>query len=76
MINGIESLEVQHNDESKATIVEITKHDIRDVKQFRHRTVRSTKIRLTEGKDIKIWDKDIKLWEANILEQLWEKKEE
>ena len=54
MIDGIESLcEVQRNDGSKVTIVEIMKHD-RNVKQFRHRAVKSTKIILTGRKDIKI----------------------
>jgi len=55
MIDGTESLcKGQRNDGSKATIVEITKHNIRDVKQFHRRAVRSTKTRLTGGKDIKI----------------------
>ena len=73
MIDGIENLcEVQRNDGSKVTIVEITKHDVRDVKQFRRRAVRSTKTRLTGDKDIKIGDKSIKLWEADIFKQLWE----
>jgi len=55
MIDGIESLcEVQRNDGSKATIVEIMKHDVRDVKQFRHCAVKSTKTILTGRKDIKI----------------------
>jgi len=61
MINGIESLCEIHNDGSKATIIEITKHDVRDVKQFRRCAVRSMKTRLTGGKDIKIEDKSIKL---------------
>ena len=62
MIDDIESLcEVQCNDGNKATIVEITKHDIRDVKQFRRRAVRSTKTRLTGGKDVRIGNKSIKL---------------
>ena len=61
MIDDIENLcEVKRNDGSKATIVEITKHDVRDVKQFR-RAMRLTKTRLTGGKNIKIGDKGIKL---------------
>jgi len=36
MIDDIKSLcEVQRNDGSKATIIEITKHDVKDVKQIR-----------------------------------------
>ena len=66
MTDGIESLcEVQRNDGSKATIVEIMKHD-RNVKQFRHRAVKSTNTVKTDRKDIKIWDKSIKLWETDI----------
>ena len=55
MIDGIESLcEIQRNDGSKATIVEITKHNVKDMKQFLRRAVRSTKTRLTGEKDIKL----------------------
>ena len=62
MIDDIENLcEVKRNDGSKATIVEITKHDVKDVKQFHCRVMRLTKIRLPGGKNIKIGDKGIKL---------------
>lgn len=62
MIDDIENLcEVKRNDGSKATIVEITKHDVRDVKQFRRRAMRLMKTRLTGGKNIKIGDKGIQL---------------
>ena len=47
-----------------------------EMKQFRRRVVRSTKTRLTRGKDMKIWDKGIKLWEANTLKQLWKERGE
>jgi len=46
-------------DGNKETIIEITKHDVRAVKQLRRHAVRSMKTRLTGGKDIKIWDKGI-----------------
>jgi len=41
-------------DGNKETIIEITKHDVRAVKQLRRHAVRSMKTRLTGGKDIKI----------------------
>ena len=52
MIDSIERLcEVQRNDGSKTTIVESTKYDITTIC---HCAMRSTKTRLTGGKDIKI----------------------
>ena len=54
MTDDIENLcEIQGNDGSKA-IVEITKHDVGDLKQFRRYVMRSTKTRLTGRRNIKI----------------------
>jgi len=73
MIDGIESLcEVKRNDQSKTTIVKITKHNVRNVKQFRRRVVKSMKI-WQEGRTLKL-KQSIKLWEADILS--FERKEE
>ena len=65
---------VKRNDESKVTIVEITKHDVRDVKQSSVVVLWDRKLDWQEGRILKLETKALS-WEKQIYSSSFERKE-